>query len=162
VPTAPDFAHFTLVEGVGKVGAATVFVRPIGGQFIPAQFLNPGDPTVMYGAGSDGGLSGDWTDWDPVAPTVKQQWTCLEWQIDTSDNIMKVFIDGVDKPQLTVSTKVHSRRGGGDPAADFVIPAVFDQLKIGWQLYQGGGNLTTQDLWFDGMALSATRIGCGG
>ncbi len=163
VPTAPDFAHFTLVEGVGKVDAATVFVRPLGGQFIPAQFLNAGDPTVMYGAGSDGGLAGDFTDWDPTAPTVKQQWTCLEWQIDTSDNLMKVFIDGVDKPNLTVSTKVHNRRSGNEAnaAQSFVIPATFDQFKIGWQLYQGGGNLKTQDLWFDGMALSTTRIGCG-
>lgn len=164
VPTAPDFAHFTLVEGVGKVGNATVFVRPIGGQFIPAQFLQPGDPTVMYSAGSDGGLAGDFTDWDPTAPTVKQQWTCLEWQVNTSDNTMKVFIDGVDKAKLTVSTKVHNRRSGNaaNAAQSFVIPATFDQFKIGWQLYQGGGNLKTQDLWFDGMALSTTRIGCGG
>jgi hypothetical protein len=162
-PTAPDFAHFTLVEGVGKVGAATVFVRPIGGQFIPAQFLQPGDPTVMYGAGSDGGITGDWTDWDPSAPTQEKKWTCLEWQVDTSDNIMRVFIDGVAKDALTSSTKVHNRRSGNaaNAALDFVIPAVFDQFKIGWQLYQGGGNLATQDLWFDGIALSTTRIGCG-
>jgi len=164
VPTAPDFAHFTVVEGVGKVGNATVFVRPLGGQFIPARFLQPGDPTVMYGAGSDGGITGDWLDWDQTAPTVKQQWTCLEWQIDTSDNIMKVFIDGVDKPNLTTSTKVHNRRSGNaaNAAQSFAIPVTFDQFKIGWQLYQGGGNLKTQDLWFDGMALSTTRIGCGG
>lgn len=165
VPTAPDFAHFTLVEGVGKVGNATVFVRPIGGQFIPAQFLQPGDPTVMYGAGSDGGQTGDWTDWDPSAPTEAKKWTCLEWQVDTSDNIMRVFIDGVAKEALTVSTKDHNNRSGNkatNGALDFVIPAAFDQFKIGWQLYQGGGNLKTQDLWFDGMALSTTRIGCGG
>lgn len=165
VPNAPDFAHFTLVEGVGKVDNATVFVRPIGGQFIPAQFLNPGEPTVMYGAGSDGGVTGDWTDWDPSAPTEAKKWTCLEWQIDPTDNNMRVFIDGVAKDALTVSTKDHNNRSGNkatNGALDFVIPAAFDQFKIGWQLYQGGGNLKTQDLWFDGMALSTTRIGCGG
>lgn len=163
-PTQPDFAHFTLVEGVGKVGNATVFVRPIGGQFIPTQFLpQAGDPTVMYGAGSDGGITGDWTDWDPSAPTEEKKWTCLEWQIDTTDNIMRVFIDGVAKDALTSSTKVHNRRSGNvaNAALDFVIPAVFDQFKIGWQLYQSGSNLATQDLWFDGIALSTTRIGCG-
>lgn len=163
-PVAPDFAHFTLVEGTGKVGDATVFVRPLGGQFIPAQFLGPNDPPVMYGAGSDGGLTGDWTDWDPSAPTEEKKWTCLEWQIDTSDNIMRVFIDGVEKPALAVSTNVHNRRSGNPDNAqlDFVIPTTFDDFKVGWQLYQGGGNLAVQDLWFDGIALSTTRIGCGG
>jgi hypothetical protein len=161
-PVAPDFAHFTLVEGVGKVGDATVFVRPLGGQFIPARFLGPNDPLVMYGAGSDGGLSGDWTDWDPSAPTEDQKWTCLEWQIDTSDNIMRVFIDGVEKTALQVSTKVHNRRSGveANKTQDFVIPAVFDQFKVGWQLYQGGSNLAVQDVWYDGIALSTSRIGC--
>jgi hypothetical protein len=162
-PVAPDFAHFTLVEGVGKVGDATVFVRPIGGQFIPAQFLPPGSPPVMYGAGSDGGLAGDFTDWDPSAPTEEKKWTCLEWQVDTSGNFLRVFIDGVAKDALTVSTKDHNRRSGNEAnkSQDFVIPVTFDQFKVGWQLYQGGGNLAVQDLWYDGIALSTTRIGCG-
>ncbi len=158
-PLAPNFAHFTMVEGVGQVGAATVFVRPLGGQFI--QPVAPTDPPVMYGVGSDGGESGDWTDWDPSAPTEEMKWTCLEWQIDTSDNIIRVFIDGDEKEALTVSTNVHSRRGSGNPDADFVIPAVFGQFKVGWQLYQGGSDLAVQDLWYDGIALSTTRIGCG-
>ena len=71
-----------------------------------------------------------------------------------------LFAKLVAKPELSVSTRKHSVRGG-NPNADFRFPA-FNQIKIGWQLYQGGATPGFYDLWFDGMALSTTRIGCGG
>jgi hypothetical protein len=153
-PIKPDFAHFTLVEVTGT-GDGTL-VRPLGGQFIPSE----NSLQALLGVGSDGGPTGDWTDWQPTVPTVNKQWQCLEWQLNASDNIVNVFIDGVAKPELSISTKKHSLRGG-NAAVDFRFPA-FNQIKIGWQLYQGGATPGFYDLWFDGMALSTTRIGCGG
>jgi hypothetical protein len=152
-PVGPEFAHFTMVEAAGS-GSSTL-VRPLGGQLITSINRNQ----ALWGVGSDLGPTGDWTDWQPTTPTVNKQWMCLEWQFDASDNVVNVFIDGVAKPELTVSTRRHSVRGG-NAAADFRFPT-FNQIRIGWQLYQRGSTPAAFDLWFDGIALNATRIGCG-
>jgi hypothetical protein len=151
-PIAPDFAHFTMVEAAGN-GDGTL-VRPLGGQLI----TSVNRTRALWGTGSDGGPTGDWTDWQPTTPTVDRQWMCLEWQFDASDNVVNVFIDGVAKPELSVSTKRHSVRGG-NAGVDFRFPA-FNQIRIGWQLYQRNPTPAAYDLWFDGIALSTTRIGC--
>ncbi|MEU1054242.1 hypothetical protein [Streptomyces sp. NPDC005876] len=148
-PTAPDWAHFTLVEATGR-GDGSV-VRPIGGQYVPAV----GDGTHLWGIGSDGGPTGDWTDWRESAPAEPGKWTCLEWETDVSDNRVAVWIDGEPQPDMTVTTTRH----GGNPV-DFVLPA-FDTVRIGWQLYQGNPTPDSYDLRLDDLALSTQRVGCG-
>ncbi|MFC6016695.1 hypothetical protein ACFP2T_10830 [Plantactinospora solaniradicis] len=146
-PTAPDWAHFTLVEATGS-GSAEV-VRPIGGQWAPPLGGS------YWGVGADGGPTGDWTNWRESAPTVEDRWQCFEWRWDASDNRIAVWIDGVAQPDLTVTTTEH----GGNPV-DFVLPRA-DTVKIGWQLYQGGPTPDHFDLWLDDIALAPNRIGCG-
>ncbi|GAA2434824.1 hypothetical protein [Streptomyces macrosporus] len=148
-PTAPDWAHFTLVEATGR-GDGSV-VRPIGGQYVPTV----GGGTPLWGVGSDGGPTGDWTDWRASAPAEAGRWTCLEWEMDASDNRVSVWIDGKPKPDLTVTTTRH----GGNPV-DFVFPR-FDTVRIGWQLYQAGPTPDSYDLLLDDLALSTERVGCG-
>ncbi|MGK5499115.1 hypothetical protein, partial [Streptomyces sp. URMC 125] len=148
-PTAPDWAHFTLVEATGR-GDGSV-VRPIGGQYVPTV----GGGTPLWGVGSDGGPTGDWTDWHASAPARAGEWTCLEWEADADDNRVSVWIDGEHKPELTVTTTRH----GGNPV-DFVLPE-FDTVRIGWQLYQGDPVPGSYDLLLDDLALSAERVGCG-
>ncbi len=145
-PSAPDYAHFTLVEAAG---AQPGVVRPIGGQFIPA-------PTSksLWGTGSDGGATGDWTNWQESAPTEAGRWLCMEWELRASDNSIQVWIDGVAKPELSVSTQAH----GGNPV-DFVFPT-FTSLWFGWWLYQSGPTPGQFDLWLDDLAVATTRIGC--
>lgn len=145
-PTAPDWAHFTLVEATGS-GSAEM-VRPIGGQYAPPVGRS------LWGVGADGGPTGDWTQWRESAPTVEDTWQCVEWQLDAADNRVAVWIDGVANPELTASTNVH-----GGNQVPFVLPAV-DTVKIGWQLYQGGTTPGQFDLWIDDIALSADRLGC--
>ncbi|SFK97529.1 hypothetical protein [Streptomyces pini] len=148
-PTAPDWAHFTLVEATGR-GDGSV-VRPIGGQYVPTV----GGGTQLWGVGSDGGPTGDWTDWRESAPAEAGKWTCLEWETDADDNRVSVWIDGEPKPDLTVTTTRH----GGNPV-DFVLPDV-DTVRIGWQLYQGDPTPGSYDLLLDDLALSTERVGCG-
>jgi hypothetical protein len=148
-PTAPDWAHFTLVEATGR-GDGSV-VRPIGGQYVPTV----GDGVQLWGIGSDGGPTGDWTDWRESAPAESGKWTCLEWEVDASDNRVAVWIDGEPQPDMTVTTTRH----GGNPV-DFVVP-VFDTVRIGWQLYQGNPTPDSYDLRLDDLALSTERVGCG-
>ncbi|MTE17932.1 hypothetical protein F0L17_02045 [Streptomyces sp. TRM43335] len=147
-PTVPDWAHFTLVEAVGR-GDGSV-VRPIGGQYVPTV----GGGVPLWGVGSDGGPTGDWTDWRESAPAEAGRWTCLEWELDASDNRVSVRIDGEPKPDLTVTTTRH----GGNPV-DFVLPDV-DTVRIGRQLYQGDPTPDSYDLLLDDLALSTERVGC--
>lgn len=148
-PTQPDFAHFTMVEALGT--GNNTLVRPIGGQYIPGM----GNGNALWGVGSDGGPTGDWTNWKPSAPTSGAKWTCMEWQMDAADNSVKVWIDGVAQPDLSVSTTNH-----GGTNENFVFP-VFNQIKLGWQLYQSGATPGQFDVWLDDVALSSERINCG-
>lgn len=145
-PTAPEWAHFTLVEATGT--GSSEIVRPVGGQYVP------GLGRSLWGIGADGGPTGDWTAWRESAPTVADRWQCFEWQLDATDNRVAVWIDGVANPELTASTTEH---GGND--VPFVLPTVHT-VKIGWQLYQGGTTPGHFDLWIDDLALSTHRLGC--
>ncbi|WP_433304926.1 hypothetical protein ACQP2F_16665 [Actinoplanes sp. CA-030573] len=145
-PTAPDWAHFTLVEATGS-GSQDV-VRPIGGQYAPTV------PGVFWGVGADGGPTGDWTNWRESAPVTEDRWQCFEWALDRADNRVAVWIDGEANPELTASTTEH---GGND--VPFILPAV-DTVKIGWQLYQGDTTPGQFDVWIDDIALSTQRLGC--
>jgi hypothetical protein len=145
-PTAPDWAHFTLVEATGS-GSSEV-VRPIGGQYVPTLDRS------LWGVGADGGPTGDWTNWRESAPVVEDRWQCVEWQLDAADNRVAVWWDGVANPELTASTNSH-----GGNQVPFVLPTV-DTVKIGWQLYQGGTTPERFDLWIDDLALGTSRLGC--
>lgn len=147
-PSAPDWAHYTLVEATGD-GAGQI--RPVGGQFVPDCCGGPG---AFWGIGSDGGPTGDWTNWRTSAPSEAGRWVCVEWQIDASDNFIRLSFDGADNEELTVSTRDH-----GGSGADFVFPQ-FDELKIGWQLYQPNPTPGEFDLWIDDIVLATTRVGC--
>lgn len=145
-PTAPDWAHFTLVEATGT--GSTEVVRPVGGQYVPTVGRN------LWGIGADGGPTGDWTAWTESAPAVAGTWQCVEWRLDPVTNTVTTWFDGDRDGALTASENAH---GGND--VPFVLPAV-DTVKIGWQLYQSGTAPAGFDLWIDDIALSARRVGC--
>jgi len=150
LPTAPDFAHYVFVEATGPEPGSEI-VRPLGGQFIP---LDEGGGENRLGIGADGGPTGDWTDHRESAPAAEGQWQCFEWEMDASDNRIAVLIDGVDNPELTVSTDQH----GGNPV-DFVFPT-FDTVSFGWQLFQADPTPPSYDVLMDDIALGTERVGC--
>jgi hypothetical protein len=145
-PTAPDWAHFTLVEATGT-GSAEI-VRPVGGQYVPTLDRS------LWGIGADGGPTGDWTAWTESAPTTEDRWQCVEWRLDPATNTVTTWFDGGAGAVLTASENAH---GGND--VPFVLPTV-DTVKIGWQLYQGGTTPERFNLWIDDIALATQRIGC--
>lgn len=146
-PTAPDYAHFTLVELAGT-GNATL-LRPIGGQYAP------GSPAgSFWGVGSDGGPTGDWTNWKRTSPTKSGAWSCMEFQLDNATSTIRVWIDGVERTELAVSRTMH-----GGNAVDLVFPAI-NQAWFGWWLYQPSPTPGTYDVWLDDLALAPTRLGC--
>jgi len=144
LPSAPDYAHFTLVEAAGTEPGV---VRPIGGQFIPGK-------GNLWGAGSDAGATGDWTNWKESAPAEAGKWVCVEWSMAAANNQIQIWIDGMAKPDLTVDTKTH-----GGSSVDFVFPK-FNSIWFGWWLYQGGPMPSQFDVWLDDIALGNARLGC--
>jgi len=146
-PTAPDYAHFTMVEATGTGNSSKV--RAIGGQYISAS------KGSFWGAGSDGGPTGDWTNWKTSAPTKDKAWVCLQWQMDASNNAITISIDGTPQPDLSVSTKMH-----GGSSGDFVFPT-FNDIWFGWWLYQASPTPDHFDLWLDDLALGTSAIPCG-
>ena len=143
-PSAPSYAHFTLVEAAGTPAG---LIRPIGGQYIDGQ-------GKFWGVGSDGGPTGDWTNWKTSAPAESGKWLCLEWQVAAADNDIRVWIDSAAQTDLSVSTKNH-----GGSAGDFVFPT-FNKIWFGWWLYQASPTPDHFDVWLDDIAISSQRLGC--
>jgi hypothetical protein len=145
-PTAPQYAHWTMFE---VAGSGPDRIRPIGGQYIPNQGTER-----LWGTGSDGGPTGDWTRWSTTAPAESGKWVCLEWQVKAANDEMHVWIDGAAKPALDVSTKNH-----GGNAVDLTFPT-FTKAWFGWWLYQANPTPAQFEIWFDDVALGTTRQGC--
>jgi hypothetical protein len=142
-PTAPAYAHWTMVE-TGGTPANLGVLRPIGGQY------DPQGQAADWGIGSDGGPTGDWCDWHPQAPCRARQWLCLEWELRDSDHSLRMWIDGVAHPELTTGPSRH---------ANLTFPT-FNRVWFGWWLYQANPAPDQYDLWFDDIVLSTTRVGC--
>lgn len=150
-PTAPDYAHYTMAEFAGAGGGT--MLRPIGGQYAPAQ--NASNPAgSFWGVGSDGGATGDWTNWKRTAPSVGGQWLCLEWRMSAANSEIDVWIDGVAKPEMSVSKTSH-----GGTQVDFVFPTI-DRAWFGWWLYQANPTPAAFEVWLDDIALGSDRLGC--
>jgi hypothetical protein len=150
-PTAPDYAHYTLVELAGS--GNTSLLRPIGGQYAPAAGAN--NPAgAFWGIGSDGGATGDWTNWKRSAPSVGGQWLCLEFHLDATNDAIDIYIDGVAHPELSVSRTSH-----GGNQVDLVFP-MLNSIWFGWWLYQTNPTPNAYSLWLDDLALGSTRLGC--
>jgi hypothetical protein len=149
-PTAPDYAHYTLVELAGT--GNTSLIRPIGGQYIPASGNTPAG--AFWGVGSDGGATGDWTNWKRTAPSQSGKWLCLEFRLDATNDAIDIYIDSVAKPELSVARTNH-----GGNQVDFVFPT-FDRIWFGWWLYQTNPTPNAYELWLDDLALGSARLGC--
>jgi hypothetical protein len=151
VPTAPDWAHWNLVEAAGMGTAAVV---RLGGQW------NPFEQKNLFGQGSDDGPTGDWTnlDRDPAGaptPVPVQQWICLEWMHSGAANESRFFWDGAEHPSLHATSTTH----GGAPGQIYDLPS-FRSVWVGWWFYQGNTLNQTFDVWIDEIAIDRDRVGC--
>jgi hypothetical protein len=152
VPIAPDWSHWTLV---GAAGSGDTSEIRVGGQYNPFAGMN------LFGIGTDGGPTGDWTNLDddpPGAPmaVVVQDWVCLEWMHDGANDETRFWWDAVEHPSLATTAMTEH---GGNSGVPYVMPE-FETLWVGWWLYQGGPTPDHYDVWIDEVAIDAIRIGC--
>lgn len=144
-PSAPNFAHYVFVEVVGSGSAERL--RPVGGQLIQSVGLN------MWGPGADGGPTGDWTNWQPSAPTRDDVWECVEWHMAADGPRMDVWIDERFQPDLS------SDGNPNNPSVPLVFPQ-FETIWFGFWLFQGGTVPAQFDVRLDDIVLSSERVGC--
>ena len=148
MPTEPDWAHWTVSGAVGDGNDSEIRV---GGQFDPNEGKN------LFGVGTDGGPTGDWTNLDGddgSQPVPEQSWVCLEWMHKGDTNETKFWWDGVEHPSLHTTESMHG--GSDDP---YTLPE-FNEMWVGWWLYQEGTNPPEFDVWIDEVAIDYARIGC--
>jgi hypothetical protein len=151
LPSSPNFAHWVVVEATGS--GSSERVRPLGGQFI--DIADRAIRTNFWGVGADGGPTGDWTHWDNGAPVEAAAGTyqCIEWRMNGADSAIDVWIDEQFQPSLSVTRDNNPRN------IPFVFPT-FNNLTIGWGVFQGGTTPGTFDVHIDDIVLSTERAGC--
>jgi hypothetical protein len=123
----------------------------VGGQFDPNKNKN------LFGVGTDHGVTGDWTNLDEddgSQPVPVKSWVCVEWMHQGDTNETKFWWDGVEHPSLHTTETLHG--GTDDP---YILPQ-FDQMWLGFWLYQPGTNPDHFDVWLDEIAIDYARIGC--
>jgi hypothetical protein len=128
--------HFSLAEGAGT---GTTGVARFGGQY------------KVFGVGTDGGPSGDWTDKDDMTAAGKKvpskTWICAEFQFKGDTHEFRVWWDDAERTTLRTGPSRH---------ANFTMPT-FNSLWFGWWMY----NIKEpQELWIDELAVDDRPIGC--
>jgi hypothetical protein len=123
--------HFSLAEAAGS------------GDGTKSRF---GGQNQVFGVGTDGGGSGDWTDKDNKKLPSKT-WICAEFELKGDSNEFRVWWDDMERTALNRGATQHS---------GFKMP-MFNSLWFGWWMY----NMTEpQELWIDEIAVDFKPIGC--
>lgn len=123
--------HFSLAQGDGIGNAAAI---RFGGQ------------NKVFGVGTDGGSSGDWTDKDNK-PVPMQTWICAEFEFKGDSNEFHVSWDDVERTALNRGVVQHPT---------FAMPQ-FNSLWFGYWMYN---MMEPQELWIDEIAVDFKPIGC--
>jgi hypothetical protein len=152
LPTAPAYAHWTLVSALGADNPAEVRLS--------AQLDPNREGGNYFGIGSDHGESGDWATagQEPQALVRARRWICLEWLFKGDTSQTQVWIDG--HPQSSLSLSATEYRPGDLEAGKRFVHPTFDRLRIGWWLYQTDAQPTPAKMWIDELAIDDERIGC--
>ncbi len=159
-PATP--VHWTMFEGGGTVPGQTYHAMyRYGGQhplnqgqtFAGSRLMANYDTPDWYGNKSTPG-SDCWRHaQNQVLPT--EQWVCVEWEFDGSNNTERLWLDGEAITAVTIM-------GSGDQclnaANNYVWEApTFSLIDIGWESYQTDDPRTA---YADDVVISTTRIGC--
>lgn len=88
-------------------------------------------------------------------PLPTNQWTCVEFTVNSTDGTMQTWVNGTDVaglhedgvPTQNIDSQWLGRSGWRPSLTD---------LRLGWESYGDGSDT----LWFDDVAVGSSRIGC--
>jgi hypothetical protein len=158
LPTSPNYAHWTIIGSNAPSSSSDKSEIRVGGQ------LENG--VNKFGVGTDHGPTGDWTNLDKDKPAgassirevPKDEWICIEWMVDTAQELTKFWWDGVEHPSLATTRDVMRYNSNG---VKYDLPDI-GSVWVGFENYNQGQTMqpSSYDVWIDEVALDAQRIGC--
>jgi hypothetical protein len=90
------------------------------------------------------------------------EWACVEWHFVVATNEMEFWLNGTELADLHVRERAGAPASGCQSTADlggqWLAPPAFQSLYFGWERYSDPAN--DQNVWFDDIAISKTRVGC--
>jgi hypothetical protein len=144
MPAPTEFVHFDLFEGSGPFEGHTNAVRYAStGTGVGT---SQGNWSFIYNVqpGGDGAGPEFGTEGNRSAHPRVDDWMCLEWSFDASEQEAQYYLDGAPIDYLHIDTERAE------------IP-VFDSLAIGFGKYQNTGAFL---VYIDEVAFDGERIGC--
>jgi hypothetical protein len=97
-----------------------------------------------------------------ATPLPVAEWACVEWHFVVARNEMEFWLNGTELTDLHVVDKARAPGAGclatADLGGQWLAPPAFQSLYFGWERYQEPEN--DQNVWFDDIAVSASRVGC--
>ena len=91
-----------------------------------------------------------------------QQWACVEWHFVVASNEMEYWLDGTELKDLHVTDHAQAPGSGclssEELGGKWLAPPAFQSLYMGWERYQEPTN--DQNVWFDDVVVSLSRVGC--
>ncbi|MEM9458449.1 MAG: hypothetical protein AAGF11_30005 [Myxococcota bacterium] len=157
---SPDGINWTMIQASGMTEAPEVWDGPFaaelryGGQNMKQ--LKAGYETGGFYAVPPEGPGSDC--WQHSQTAIAEgQWSCMEWEFDTDNDVMRMWVDGVAVEGLEVGTM---GQGCVHPDTNDVwyYPDTFERMHVGWVDYQDTAG--EREVWIDDVAIGSSRIGC--
>jgi hypothetical protein len=90
------------------------------------------------------------------------EWACVEWHFVVATNEMEFWLNGTELADLHVTDRAKAPGSGclstADLGGQWLAPPAFQSLYLGWERYQESEN--DQNVWFDDVVVSKSRVGC--
>lgn len=157
---SPDGINWTIIQSSGMAEAPEVWDGPFaaelryGGQHMK-QFKAGYDTGGFYATPPAGPGSDCWQ--HSQTAIAEGQWSCMEWEFDTDNDVMRMWVDGVAVDGLEVGTMgqgcVHQETNDV-----WHYPETFERMHVGWVDYQDTAG--EREVWIDDVAVGSSRIGC--
>jgi hypothetical protein len=90
------------------------------------------------------------------------KWACVEWHFTVASDELEFWLDGAELADLHVRERATAPgagcRSSDDLGGKWLAPPQFQSLYFGWERYSDTVN--DQNVWFDDVVISKSRVGC--
>jgi hypothetical protein len=90
------------------------------------------------------------------------EWACVEWHFTVAGNELEFWLNGTELADLHVRDRATAPGAGclstQDLGGQWLAPPKFQSVYLGWERYSDTEN--DQNVWFDDVVISKTRVGC--
>jgi hypothetical protein len=148
--------HWDMIEAQGTADEPEAWDDPFD---IALRYGGQLDENFLANFETPGSYSGDGprTDCAKFSETRMPfgRWTCMEWELDSDEEVMRFWLDGEAIEDLEVHKEGTQCISDGTNGVWYY--PTFESLNLGWREWWEAG---TRELWIDDVAVAGERIGC--